>query len=159
MPKIVVTQNMDFDPDQLERLKSLGDVVIYDDLAKDEDEWLTRCQGADIICTGKFGLKKKIYDLNNVFISLPFVGVGWLDREKLMENNITVAYSPGCNKLAVSEWVVGGKHTAFEHITAGVPKHLHGEAKKAAEELIKEGLILTKLTGYGLQIMLNSKCL
>jgi len=51
--------------------------------------------------------------------------------------------------------VIGAKHTAFEHITAGMPTHLHGDAKKAAQELIKEGLILAKPTSYGLQISLN----
>lgn len=51
--------------------------------------------------------------------------------------------------------MIGAKHTAFEHITAGMPTHLHGDAKKAAQELIKEGLILAKPTSYGLQISLN----
>ena len=51
--------------------------------------------------------------------------------------------------------VIGGKHTAFEYIMSGIPGHLAGDAKKAAEELIKDGLILTKLTSYGLQISLN----
>ncbi|MBI4451622.1 hypothetical protein HY642_06630 [Candidatus Woesearchaeota archaeon] len=51
--------------------------------------------------------------------------------------------------------IIGGKHTAFEHITAGIPKDMHGSAKNAAEELIKQGLILTKPTSYGLQISLN----
>ncbi len=51
--------------------------------------------------------------------------------------------------------VVGGKHTAVEHIMSGIPSHLAGEAKKAAEELIKDGFILTKPTSYGLQISLN----
>lgn len=51
--------------------------------------------------------------------------------------------------------IIGGKHTAFEHITRGIPKHLIGEARKSAEELIKQGFILTKPTSYGLQISLN----
>ncbi len=51
--------------------------------------------------------------------------------------------------------VIGGRHTAFEHVVSGIPKHLHGEAKKVAEDLIKRHLILTKPTSYGLQISLN----
>jgi len=51
--------------------------------------------------------------------------------------------------------IVGGKHTAFEHVMSGIPKHLAGDAKRAADELIKEGIILTKPTSYGLQISLN----
>jgi len=51
--------------------------------------------------------------------------------------------------------VIGSKHTAFEHITAGIPTHLHGDAKKTAEDLLRKGLILVKPTSYGLQVSLN----
>ncbi len=51
--------------------------------------------------------------------------------------------------------VIGGKHTAIEYVMSGIPGHAMGEAKKAAEELIREGLIIPKPTGYGLQISLN----
>jgi len=51
--------------------------------------------------------------------------------------------------------MIGGKHTAFEHVTAGIPKHLRGDAKSAAEQLIKKGLLLIKPTGYGLHTSLN----
>jgi len=33
--------------------------------------------------------------------------VGFFDKMKLKTNNITVSYCPGCNKDAVSEWVIG----------------------------------------------------
>lgn len=105
--KIIITQGMDLFPDQIERLKTLGEVKIYNDLANTSEEWLDRCKDFDIICTGKFGLKQKVYELKNVFIPLPFVGIGWLDKEKLEKKNIKVAYSPGCNKDAVSEWIIG----------------------------------------------------
>ncbi len=51
--------------------------------------------------------------------------------------------------------VIGGKHTALEHVMSGIPGHAYGDAKKAAEELIREGLIIPKPTHYGLQISLN----
>ncbi|MBI3032278.1 hypothetical protein HYY69_02285 [Candidatus Woesearchaeota archaeon] len=51
--------------------------------------------------------------------------------------------------------IIGGKHTAFEHVMSGIPKHLTGQAKQTTEFLIKEGLILAKPTNYGLQISLN----
>lgn len=97
---------MGFYPDQIERLKSLGDVIFYDDLAESPKEWVRRCKDADIVCSGKYGLKEKIYEIKDAFFSLPFVAVGWIDREKLKENNITVSYCPGCNKYAVSEWII-----------------------------------------------------
>ncbi len=106
--KIVITQKLMLPKESLERLKSLGEVKLYDTLSKTPEEWFKRCKDADIICTGKFGLKSdKLYDLENEFISVPFVGTGFLDLERLKERNITVARSPECNRLAVSEWIIG----------------------------------------------------
>ena len=51
--------------------------------------------------------------------------------------------------------VIGGKHTAVEHLTKGLPNHFSGAAKNAVKELIKERLILQKPTSYGLQVSLN----
>ena len=52
--------------------------------------------------------------------------------------------------------VIGGKHTAVEHLTKGLPSHAIGEAKKAVNELIKEKFVLSKPTSYGLQVSLNT---
>ena len=53
--------------------------------------------------------------------------------------------------------IIGGKHTAVENLTKGLPKHLVGVAKDAVKELIKEGFVLQKPTSYGLQVSLNPK--
>jgi len=107
MKKIVVTQPMDLFPDQIDRLKKFGGVKIFSNLAKSYDDWLERCRDADIICSGKYGLKQRYQELRDVFISVPFVGVNWLDTNKLKEKNIVVSRSPGCNKIAVSEYIMG----------------------------------------------------
>ncbi len=105
-PKIVVTQSMEFSPEEIKKLQSLGEVTFYENRPSPE-EWLKRCLGADIICSGKNdGLKQNIYKLSNVFVSLPFVGVEFLDKTKARQRKITVANSPGCNKEAVSEWII-----------------------------------------------------
>jgi len=49
----------------------------------------------------------------------------------------------------------GGSHTAFDDLPKSIPKHLRGKAKEAAEELISEGLLIPKQTGYGLHVSLN----
>jgi len=53
--------------------------------------------------------------------------------------------------------IIGGKHTAIEHLTKGLPKHVIGEAKNVVDDLIKEGFILIKPTSYGLHVSLNPK--
>ena len=107
MVKIVVPLDLDLFPDQIERLKKLGNVTFHKDWSKTPEEWFERVKDAEIICGGKFGLKEKYQDLENVFISLPFVGVGFFDKEILQKKNIVVSKSPGCNKVAVSEWIIG----------------------------------------------------
>lgn len=107
MVKIVVTNPMDFSPEQKDRLAKLGDVKFHEDHPTSADDWLTRCQGFDIICSWMMFLREKYTELKNVFISVPFVGVGTFADPKILEaNNITISNSPGCNRHAVSEWIV-----------------------------------------------------
>jgi hypothetical protein len=49
----------------------------------------------------------------------------------------------------------GGSHTAFDDLPKSIPKHLRGKAKDAADELISEGLLISKQTSYGLHVSLN----
>lgn len=105
--KIVITQPLYLQRDQIERLQNLGELKMYDALASDYDDWLSRVRGYDVVCSGKFGLMQRFSKLHDVFVSLPFVGVSWLDKAVLQKNNILVSNSPGCNKDAVSEWIIG----------------------------------------------------
>lgn len=98
---------MDLSPEQKSRLEKLGDVTFYDNPVDSPDGWLKRCQGFDIICSWMMGLREKYSELKNVFISVPFVGVGtFADPKVLKANNITICNSPGCNRHAVSEWII-----------------------------------------------------
>ena len=49
----------------------------------------------------------------------------------------------------------GGKHTSIDNLASGIPSHLRGDAKDVAEDLIREGLLLKKPTGYGKHVSLN----
>ncbi len=51
--------------------------------------------------------------------------------------------------------VIGGVHTPFDTLKRGFPSHLGKDVKKIAEELIKQGYILKKITNYGLHVFLN----
>ncbi|MCS4537357.1 MAG: hypothetical protein HYY67_00670 [Thaumarchaeota archaeon] len=51
--------------------------------------------------------------------------------------------------------IIGARHAHIESVVRGMPKHLKGEAMKAVKELIKDGFIIPKPTGYGTQIALN----
>jgi len=51
----------------------------------------------------------------------------------------------------------GHAHTSLDKLTSGIPKHLRGLAKDVAKELIKEGLLISKPTSYGLEVSLNPR--
>jgi phosphoglycerate dehydrogenase-like enzyme len=130
---------MHFLPRHKERLNKLGNVTYYDDMAKTPEDWLARCQGSDIICTSIFGLRDKWDELHDVFVSLPFVGVGFFDPAKLKVNNVTVSSSPGCNRHAVAEWVIGmmiimarqlDKYLNIKELPPGVGEPMFGLAGK-----------------------------
>ena len=48
----------------------------------------------------------------------------------------------------------GGAHTSFDILVKGIPKHLRREAKEVATKLIKDGLLRSKPTSYGLEVSL-----
>ena len=51
--------------------------------------------------------------------------------------------------------VIGGVHTHFDTLSRGFPRHLGKEIKQVAKNLIRENLLITKPTSYGLQVSLN----
>jgi len=51
----------------------------------------------------------------------------------------------------------GGKHTSFDNLPKGKPKHMVDGIKRICKEMIKEGLLIAKPTHYGLEISLNPK--
>lgn len=107
MTKIVVAQPIGLSEDQKRRLEKLGEVKYYDQRAGTPEEWLKRTKGYDVICTGVFGVNTEWDKLHDVFVSLPFVNAGWAEPEVLEANNVTICNSPGCNKHAVCEWIIG----------------------------------------------------
>lgn len=55
----------------------------------------------------------------------------------------------------MNKW--GKNHTSFDNLPKGFPSHLRGQVKDVAECLIKENILLTKPTSYGLEVSLNPK--
>lgn len=49
----------------------------------------------------------------------------------------------------------GGSHTSIDNLPKGFPKHIRGDVKDVAKELIKKNLLLAKPTSYGLEVSLN----
>lgn len=106
MPKIIVTNNQHFTPEQWQRLENLGDVTYYDTLPESGEEYLERIEGADVICSGTAGLQDVYAQLKNVYVTVAFVSVAFVDLGVLKKNNVTISNAPGANRHAVSEWIM-----------------------------------------------------
>ena len=51
----------------------------------------------------------------------------------------------------------GGKHTSIKNIPKGFPPELKRDVIVQVKKLIREGIILTKPTHYGLEVSLNPR--
>jgi len=53
--------------------------------------------------------------------------------------------------------IIGAKHTHYDTLKFGFPKHFGKEVENIAKELIKKGWLVTKPTSYDLQVSLNKE--
>ncbi|MCX6742012.1 MAG: hypothetical protein NTX24_02445 [Candidatus Pacearchaeota archaeon] len=53
--------------------------------------------------------------------------------------------------------VIGGVHIPFETLKKGFPSHLGKDINKIAKDLVKQNILLTKPSSYGLQVYLNKE--
>ena len=53
--------------------------------------------------------------------------------------------------------VIGGVHVPFETLKKGFPSHLGKDINKIAKDLVKQNILLTKSSSYGLQVYLNKE--
>ena len=51
----------------------------------------------------------------------------------------------------------GHKHTSYDNLPKGFPSHLAKDVKKIADELVKEGFLLSHPTSYGIEVSLNPR--
>jgi len=49
----------------------------------------------------------------------------------------------------------GASHTSIDNLHKSCLSHLKGKYKEVAQQLIKEGFVLSKPTSYGLEVSLN----
>ncbi len=48
-------------------------------------------------------------------------------------------------------------HTSVDNLPKGFPKDLGRDVKHCIQELVKEGILFTKPTGYGLEVSINTE--
>lgn len=108
--KIAVLNECFLSGHHLDRLKALGEVVVFEN-TRTEDEAIERLQGIDIAIIDGFlcSLTAKVLNSsdNLKLIALPHTGYFMVDLETANRKGIKVANAPGFSKEAVAEMVIG----------------------------------------------------
>lgn len=60
------------------------------------------------------------------------------------------------NKLKRHRYI-GGKHTDIRNIRKGAPPEFYSEIDDATKELIRDGIVVVKITAYGKHVSLNPR--
>ena len=80
--------------------------LLYYDSLPNGQEYLQRVKNSDIICSGTAGLEEVYDQLKDVYITVSFVSVAFVDFDVLAQNNVKISNAPGINRHAVSEWII-----------------------------------------------------
>lgn len=92
---------------QLERLKEIGEVVLYHDRAQSEEELIARLQEADVVIP----IRERSKISKNVIDSLPNLkliaqtgtGIAHIDKEAAKQRDLPIAVTPGGSTDSVAE--------------------------------------------------------
>lgn len=154
--KIVVTNKQGFTPEQETRLNSLGDVTYYDSVPKDGQEYLDRVKDADIICSGTAGLQDVYDQLKDVYVTVGFVSVAFVDPEVMRKNGAIISNAPGANRHAVSEWVMWMMITMLRKLDTALNRRetyrKNGDLPKLEESLSDKKLVILGAGNVGTQV-------
>lgn len=105
--KLVILDKNDFNKKQKEELKKLvKEVVIYEDMPKNDEEAIKRAGNADAILVCWYSLSNKCIDScpNLKYLGVVATGYGWLAAEYAAKKGIMVTNVPGYATNAVSSF-------------------------------------------------------
>ena len=108
--KIAILNECFLTESYIDRLKALGEVVVFDN-TKSEDQAIERLKGVDIAIWDGFICPPTAKVLESTdklkLIVLPHTGYFMVDMETANKRGIKVANAPGFSKQAVAEMVIG----------------------------------------------------
>jgi D-3-phosphoglycerate dehydrogenase len=107
--KIVVVDHVYLEGQHIQQLRAMGEVQIFGDPPKSDEELKRRIQGAEIVIVGWSNLTRDIIDSvpNLKMISIWATTCHYADLEAARERGIIVTHVPGYATEAVAEHVFG----------------------------------------------------
>jgi phosphoglycerate dehydrogenase-like enzyme len=154
--KIVVTNEQDFTPEQETRLNDLGDVTYFDTIPESGEEYLRRVEGADIICSDTAGLQDVYEQLKDVYVTVGFVSVAFVDPEVMRKNGVLISNAPGANLHAVSEWIIWMILTMLRKLNTALNRQetyrKNGDFPRLEESLSDKNVVILGAGNIGKQV-------
>ncbi|MCP8616321.1 D-2-hydroxyacid dehydrogenase family protein [Salirhabdus salicampi] len=117
--------------EQVERLKSIGEVELYHDHVKSEDQLINRLRDADIVIPirerSKFS-KRVIENLPNLkLIAQTGTGIAHIDKEAAKQRGLPIAVTPGGSTDSVAELTFALMLSCMRSIPYGQDRMMKGE--------------------------------
>jgi len=106
--KLVVLDKNEFNEKQISELKTMADeVIIYNDMPKNEEETINRIGNADALIVCWFCLSEKMIDSckNLKYLGVVATGYGWLAAEYALKKGIIVTNIPSYATKTVSDFI------------------------------------------------------
>lgn len=106
--KLIVLDKNEFNPKQKEELfKIANQVIIFDDLPKNDDEAIKRIENADAVIVCWYSVNKNILDFcpNIKYLGIVATGYEWCDVDYAIKKEIVVTNVPSYATEAVSNYV------------------------------------------------------
>ncbi len=149
--RIAFIDSIDLAEPHMKVLKTLGDIVMYDDISASQEEILKRISGVEILIPGWIDITADF--IQNTpslkFIIVPAVGYENIDTNAASRAGITVSNCPTHNVHAVAEYTIALMFLLTRRIIEANTDLKHGEwkpAKYVGMELRGKNL---GLIGYG----------
>ena len=117
--KIVVPEYIEIIASKhLDELKSLGDVTLYPDFPKTDNEIIKRIHDAELVAVKWLKINKNI--LNNCnklkYLIMLSIGINFVDYQAATTKGIKIINCPTHNSYAVAEHIIGLMFAASRHI-------------------------------------------
>jgi phosphoglycerate dehydrogenase-like enzyme len=145
MKKIIVL-GITLNDEHKKRLETIGNLEVKDGPNSVAD-FLEKSKGADVIYSNGDYLLEALPELKNVFVTYPYIELGFFNSENLEKNGVYVANASGGNRDSIAEWAMYMALSLFRKFgptvrtTKDIPFELHDSLSGKKVLIVGHGCI------------------
>lgn len=127
--RVVIPDKIEIDPISRNKLESLPDIQIFDDVLNDPATIIDRIKDAEVVTANYIDLTAEI--INSApqlkYIISPAVGFDWINTKEATQNGIKILNCPTYNTRAVAEHAIALMFSVYRHIVTANNSILEGK--------------------------------